>query len=454
MPKVSVILPSLNVAGYIRECIESVVNQTLSDIEILCIDAGSTDGTCEIIKEYADKDSRIRLIHSDRKSYGYQINLGMDMAEGEYLGIVETDDCVEPDMYEVLYKTAAENNLDYAKAGFFTLVTPYEEEGYLLESPLKDAGQIISYQYFMEQPVSPDVYIWNGVYKLSFLREFHVRLNESIGAAFQDCGFRYLVDMNLRRGMFLDRFFYRYRRDNISSSVYNPDFARFNLAECKYMRKRMENDGITDRERRAFMARETVRMALSPYLAYRGYGEPDEENLSALDEFRRIMIQDREDGLLTQDEMLKERWIEMRLFTEKPEAHKEYIAIKAETNYGVYKDFIYEMAKKKQIIVFCAGKMAKFALCLMRINKLENIVAFCDNSSERWGGRYMGYEILPPEEAVRRYPDAHYLIANKKSPEEIAKQLLDQGIRKEKMSIYKLPMNALESTSLFLRGLQ
>lgn len=454
MPKVSVILPSLNVAGYIRECIESVVNQTLSDIEILCIDAGSTDGTCEIIKEYADRDSRIRLIHSDRKSYGYQINLGMDMAEGEYLGIVETDDCVEPDMYEVLYKTAIENNLDYAKAGFFTLVTPYEEEGYLLESPLKDADRIISYQYFMEQPVSPDVYIWNGVYKLSFLRDFHVRLNESVGAAFQDCGFRYLVDMNLRRGMFLDQFFYKYRRDNTSSSVYNPNFARFNLAECNYVRKRMEKDGINDRERRAFMARETVRMALSPYLTYRGYGEPDEENLSALDEFRRIMIQDREDGLLTQDEMLKERWIEMRLFTEKPKAHKEYIAIKAETNYGVYKDFIYEMAKKKQIIVFCAGKMAKFALCLMRINKLENIVAFCDNSSERWGGRYMGYEILPPKEAVRRFPNAHYLIANKKSPEEIVNQLLDQGIGKENMTVYKLPMNALESTSLFLRGLQ
>ena len=81
-------------------------------------------------------------------------------------------------------------------------------------------------------------------------------------------------------------------------------------------------------------------------------------------------------------------------------------------------------------------------------------MAFCDNSSERWGGRYMGYEILPPKEAVRRYPDAHYLIANKKSPEEIVKQLLDQGIRKENMTVYKLPMNALESTSLFLRGLQ
>ena len=98
MPKISIIMPSLNVAAYIRECIESVINQTITDIEILCIDAGSTDGTLEILEEYAIKDSRIRLIKSDKKSYGYQINTGIDMAMGEYLGIVETDDCIETDM--------------------------------------------------------------------------------------------------------------------------------------------------------------------------------------------------------------------------------------------------------------------------------------------------------------------------------------------------------------------
>ena len=70
MSKVSIIMPSLNVAGYIRECIESVINQTLRDIEILCIDAGSTDGTYEILKEYAALDSRIRLFQSHKKSYG------------------------------------------------------------------------------------------------------------------------------------------------------------------------------------------------------------------------------------------------------------------------------------------------------------------------------------------------------------------------------------------------
>ena len=70
-PKVSIIMPSLNVVDYIQECMESVVNQTLKDIEIICVDAGSTDGTLEILREYEEKDSRVKIILSDRKSYGY-----------------------------------------------------------------------------------------------------------------------------------------------------------------------------------------------------------------------------------------------------------------------------------------------------------------------------------------------------------------------------------------------
>ncbi len=452
-PKISVILPSLNVAAYIRECIESVINQTLSDIEILCIDAGSTDGTCEIIKEYAAKDSRIHFILSDKKSYGYQINLGIDMARGEYLGIVETDDCIELDMYEVLYKTAVENNLDYAKAGFYTLVTPYEGEQYLLENPLSDTNQLLSAQYFMEKSLSPDIYIWNGIYKLAFLREFHIRLNESQGAAFQDCGFRYLTDMNLRRGMFIKKLFYRYRRDNAAASTYNPNFARFNLEECRYIREKMREYGITDRERWAFMARETVMMALSPYTTFREHSLPDQSVLSALEEFRKIMIQDREQGILKQEEMLPAHWIEMRLFTEYPDAFEAYISVKAKADYDIYGNFVQKMAEKKQLVIFCTGKVAKYALCLMRMNRLENIVAVCDNDSMKWGNKYQSYEILSPEETVRRYPNAHYLVAKQSHSEEIIEQLLNNGILKEKISVYKLPLNAFGSTNLFMRGL-
>lgn len=453
MPKISIILPSLNVAPYIRECIESVLAQTLTDIEILCIDAGSADGTCEIIKEYAAKDSRIHFVPSEKKSYGYQVNTGLEMAQGEYIGIVETDDCVEPDMYKALYQTAVENDLDYVKAGFYTMVTPYEGEQYLLEHPLGDTQRIISSRYFIGKDVSPDVFIWNGIYRRTFLQEFDIRLNESSGAAFQDCGFRYLVNMNLRRGMFIDRLFYHYRRDNAAASTYNPHFVRFNLAECRYIRERMKRDGITDRERRAFMARETVMMALSPYMTFREHSQPDEEIFSDLDEFRKIMVQDREEGLLTQEEMFPPHWIEMRLFTENPEAYEAYVGIKAQADYDVYDHFVQDMAAKKQLVIFCTGKAARFALCLLRMNRLENIVALCDNDKDKWGGSYYGYAVWPPEEVFRRYPAAHYLIAKMTKPEEIEQQLLDHGIGKEQISAYRFPLNAFGCTNLFMRDL-
>lgn len=130
--KVSVIVPSLNVADYIEECMDSIIGQTLREIEIICIDAGSTDGTFEILQKYAEKDKRIRLIHSEKKSYGYQINLGIQMAKGEYLGIVETDDYIDTMMYQELYQTALEYDLDFVKAGFDVFVTPSDGERYLL----------------------------------------------------------------------------------------------------------------------------------------------------------------------------------------------------------------------------------------------------------------------------------------------------------------------------------
>ena len=137
MPKVSVIMPSLNVAPYIRECMESVIHQTLRDIEILCVDAGSTDGTWEILEEYAQADRRIKLFHSEKKSYGYQMNLGLKEAVGEYIGIVETDDYILPEMYEELYAYAVEHDADFVKSDFDVFTTPAERLSQSLCKPPK-----------------------------------------------------------------------------------------------------------------------------------------------------------------------------------------------------------------------------------------------------------------------------------------------------------------------------
>lgn len=109
-PLVSVIMPSLNVVKYIDECIQSVLNQSLKEIGIICVDAGSTDGTYERLKEYETNDSRVRVILSDKRSYGYQVNLGIKESNAKYIGIVETDDYVDENMFGILYHRAKNNN--------------------------------------------------------------------------------------------------------------------------------------------------------------------------------------------------------------------------------------------------------------------------------------------------------------------------------------------------------
>ena len=116
--KVSIIMPCLNAKKFIEESIESIINQTLKELEIIVVDAGSVDGTVEIIKSYQKKDSRIKFIESSKKSLGYQYNIGIHNATGKYIGFVESDDYIHSMMYERLYNIAEEQILDFVKSDF------------------------------------------------------------------------------------------------------------------------------------------------------------------------------------------------------------------------------------------------------------------------------------------------------------------------------------------------
>ena len=118
MPKVSIVMPTYKVEKYFRQCLESVINQTLTDIEIIPVDDGSPDNCGKIMDEYAAKDSRIKPIHQENGGYGKAVNAGIEAATGEYIGIVETDDWIEPDMYEKLYNQAVKLDADVCKCGF------------------------------------------------------------------------------------------------------------------------------------------------------------------------------------------------------------------------------------------------------------------------------------------------------------------------------------------------
>ena len=116
MIKVSVIVPVFNTEKYLEKCLNSLINQTLQDIEIICVNDGSTDKSADIIKKFANKDTRFKLINQENKKQGAARNTGMKIAKGEYIGFVDSDDWVDLEYYEKLYNAAKKYNADMALA--------------------------------------------------------------------------------------------------------------------------------------------------------------------------------------------------------------------------------------------------------------------------------------------------------------------------------------------------
>ena len=116
---ISVIVPVYNVEPYLRKCLDSVINQTYKDMEILIVDDGSTDGSDDICDEYKT-DKRVRVFHTENRGLSCARNVGLDNAKGDWIGFVDSDDWIEPEMYELLIKGAEETGADIVECGIFT----------------------------------------------------------------------------------------------------------------------------------------------------------------------------------------------------------------------------------------------------------------------------------------------------------------------------------------------
>ena len=193
MAKVSIIIPTYNVELFLDECLESIQRQTLQDIEIICVNDGSTDHSLEIIKKYAENDPRFVIVDKENGGYGKAMNVGLDKATGEYIGIVEPDDYVPLAMYEDLYKIAKENDLDMVKADFYRFTrNPENGNMNLVYNHLDLTGKW--YGKLFDPSEEPETLrfimnTWSGIYKREFLERHHIRHNETPGASFQDNGF-------------------------------------------------------------------------------------------------------------------------------------------------------------------------------------------------------------------------------------------------------------------------
>lgn len=240
MAKVSIIVPTYNVEMYLEECLESIRRQTLKDIEVICINDGSTDGSLEILNRYAADDNRFIVVDKENGGYGIGMNIGLDKATGEYVGIVEPDDYVPLNMYEDLYNIASKNNLDFVKADFYRFTTD-EKTGNmnLVYNHLDKEGT--HYNQVLNPSESPELIMfimntWSGIYKRDFLEKHHIRHNVTPGASFQDNGFFFQTFIYAKRAMFIDKPYYRNRRDNPNSSVNSSEKVYCMNVEYDYIR--------------------------------------------------------------------------------------------------------------------------------------------------------------------------------------------------------------------------
>jgi glycosyltransferase involved in cell wall biosynthesis len=169
MSKISVIIPVWNAESYLRRCLDSVVNQTLRDIEIICVNDASTDNSLAILNEYAAKDSRMRVVSLEKNS-GESVarNTGLTMAQGEYIGSVDNDDAVDLDFYEKLYARAKETGADIIKGN--RLQTEYDGKVRELNinNDVRKNKVYFSWQW------------WTAIYKNLFIRKHNINFPPNI----------------------------------------------------------------------------------------------------------------------------------------------------------------------------------------------------------------------------------------------------------------------------------
>lgn len=244
MAKVSIIIPVYNVEEYLKECMDSVTGQTLKDIEIICVNDGSTDHSADILKKYQEQDQRIVLIDKKNGGYGQAMNCGLDRATGEYIGIVEPDDYVPLHMYEELYKKADDYKLDFVKADFYRFKC--SENGnmelyYNHLSPKKTDYNVVFNPSETPEALRFIMNTWSGIYKREFLEQYHIRHHETPGAAFQDNGFWFQTFVYAKKAMIVDKPYYMNRRDNPNSSVNSREKVYCINIEYDYIREMFIN---------------------------------------------------------------------------------------------------------------------------------------------------------------------------------------------------------------------
>lgn len=288
MAEISILVPVYNVEKYLEACLDSILAQTFTDFEVVCMDDGSTDRSGEILDAYALKDARIRVIHKENSGYGKTMNAAMQLAEGNFIGIVESDDTIESDMYRVLYDAVTGYGLDLVKTDFYAVWD--RGDGTIRKRYCRLTHDYSMYNRVLNPNEERDVFLvekftWNALYKKELIISNRIRYNETPGASYQDNGFWFQTFYWAERIMVLDRAFYNYRQDNMLSSVHSRQKVYAMKNEFDFIREFLSAQGETDKE----LYRICFHLRMLEYI-----GTMRRIDLSVKKEFAKVIVCERD----------------------------------------------------------------------------------------------------------------------------------------------------------------
>lgn len=221
MIKVSIIVPIYNEEKYLESCLKSIIKQSLEEIEIICVDDGSTDSSKYILDNFAKQDKRIKVVHKKNTGNGNTMNCGLRLATGEYIGIVEGDDSVESNMYEKLYALSQDGTVDIVKGNFWDC---YDElDGSVTKVVNQERKGLPALAKVEAVRDLPDILwghpsIWSAIYRKDFIEKNHIRFKEVQGAGWVDNPFFFDTITMAETIVWTDEPYYNYRKLNLCSS--------------------------------------------------------------------------------------------------------------------------------------------------------------------------------------------------------------------------------------------
>lgn len=398
-PKVSIIIPVYNTPeAYLRQCLDSVLSQTLKELEIICVDDCSTDGSLAILEEYKTKNPNIKLIkHVTNQGISVARNTGASHVAGEYLYFIDCDDWIESKALQSLYVKASSQNVDLL---LFAGTMDYEEEH--LKQSHKQRKNYLQYENIPEKVMKGyelfqllqdssqyHAMIWLQLTKTSYFQENQLAFHPLTSCAGEDLVYSFQNYLTAERALCVPDIYYHYRLRTGSGSTKKRDYSFIK--------------GYSSGILLSFLQAESLHLPEDVYSSVQKNLESRCLSLSRC--YREITGEESTKVLETLENM------------------KHLLSGQALTQKDTWGDFLEQQLQYPHFCFFGAGIEGQETLDFLKAQGWGLPVAICDNGVDIQGKNLDGIPVISFEEALLRYPNLCILITNRRFYQEIFTQV-------------------------------